>query len=773
MDSDLTIRPFGWKGHQATLRGMAEESLHIHQGLLSNRIQLAVGDGSLDAGPYGKGPWYDVDEDGVSPEINSRHADDRGGLPGAARGADHAPATRPGLLDAWAAGRSRFDDIGCAACHIPTLELTDTKLEAREDPDPTRPTFVIDVAKDGDGPKIEPKYGGSVTPYLVHLFSDLKRHDMGEALATPAPQGAIPARVFLTRPLWGLAETAPYLHDGRAPTVHDAIVMHGGEATAARDAYLALDEPGRASIRVFLDVARRASRSCSCHETACGETPGVPGGALPAPRRMQTRDERARLVARRLPAARQAEPLSLEAARDAQRAAARRHELRLREAATPGSFLREMRAALDPARVAAGEVCLDELADRGQLLFEHEYGFADGLASGAAARKQAGPFRRVHDGVFGGPETISCPSCHWIGGPNGAGAETDTAFLSGDGVRTASGDERNPPALVGLGVVQALAREMSRDLQRQRDDLARDAARAGAAREARLVAKGVDFGSLRVTPAGEVDTSGVNGVDADLVVKPFGWKGTLATFTDFAAEALQVHLGIQSDMLLESNVLLAVGARSLLGGRRRSSRPRRRRRARRAGPRTLRGDDGAPGAARDSRGRAADPEPPARPGRAGRSLPPTTTSFAQDFQRGRRQFHELGCAGCHVPALVLESPILEVEGLPPIDLARDMRQPGLRQGPTPRRLSGLAVQRSEAPRHGESQCRPACATRSARPSSISRRASGGSPIRRPTCTTAAPRASTTRSPVTTARAPRRAPPSRRCRWQTAARSASI
>jgi CxxC motif-containing protein (DUF1111 family) len=58
--------------------------------------------------------------------------------------------------------------------------------------------------------------------------------------------------VFLTRPLWGLAETAPYLHDGRAPTVHEAIVFHGGEAAVARDAYLALDDSGRASLRVFL-----------------------------------------------------------------------------------------------------------------------------------------------------------------------------------------------------------------------------------------------------------------------------------------------------------------------------------------------------------------------------------------------------------------------------------------------------------------------------------------------------------------------------------------
>ena len=162
------------------------------------------------------------------------------------------PPRDPGLLDAWAAGRSRFGEIGCASCHVPTLELEDPKLDARQPAEPDRIAFIVDVAKDGDGPKIEPKYGGYVTSYLVHLFSDLKRHDMGDALATPAPQGAIPARVFLTRPLWGLAETAPYLHDGRAPTVHDAIVLHGGEAKKARDAYLALDEPGRASVRIFL-----------------------------------------------------------------------------------------------------------------------------------------------------------------------------------------------------------------------------------------------------------------------------------------------------------------------------------------------------------------------------------------------------------------------------------------------------------------------------------------------------------------------------------------
>jgi mono/diheme cytochrome c family protein len=254
VDHDLTVRPFGWKGHQATLRDMAEESLHLHQGLISNRIQFAVRDDGLDPEPYGHGPWYDVDEDGVTLEI------DPGMLTTvvAYLAQLEVPVIRaprdPGLVDMWAAGRARFDAIGCAGCHMPTLELEDTKLDARAPqlPSDEHPTFIVDVAKDGDGPKVEPKYAGTTTSYLVHCFSDLKRHDMGDALASPAAQGEIPARMFLTRPLWGLAETAPYLHDGRAPTVQDAIVLHGGEGAGAREAYLALDDEGRASVRVFL-----------------------------------------------------------------------------------------------------------------------------------------------------------------------------------------------------------------------------------------------------------------------------------------------------------------------------------------------------------------------------------------------------------------------------------------------------------------------------------------------------------------------------------------
>lgn len=362
-------------------------------------------------------------------------------------------------------------------------------------------------------------------------------------------------------------------------------------------------------------------------------------------------------------------PLGMEAARAAHREAELRHELQLRETVDPGFFRRATASALDPNALAAGALCLDDVTELGRLVFEHEYGFADGLGSGKARENARGPFRRIHDGLFGGPETIGCRSCHWVGGPNGAGAETDNVFLQGDGATVASADQRNPPALVALGVVEALAREMSADLQRQRAALVREAKNAGAPRGAALVAKGIDFGELRVSAAGEVDTSLLRGVDADLVVKPFGWKGVRATVADFAGEALQIHLGVQSA------ALLATGTPELFG----------------SGDRNDPDGDGvvdeiAPGPFAAMIAHLAVQELPiVEPFVQDRPLPPaaegmyapTTTSFVDDFERGRKQFHALGCAECHRPMLVLEHPVVTIAGLPPIDLVRSMHRPAL------------------------------------------------------------------------------------------------
>jgi CxxC motif-containing protein (DUF1111 family) len=69
--------------------------------------------------------------------------------------------------------------------------------------------------------------------FFVPLFSDLHTHDMGVGLVDLAAQGTdvaqvcVQPRFFLTRPLWGVADTGPWLHDGRATTLMEAILLHG------------------------------------------------------------------------------------------------------------------------------------------------------------------------------------------------------------------------------------------------------------------------------------------------------------------------------------------------------------------------------------------------------------------------------------------------------------------------------------------------------------------------------------------------------------------
>ena len=74
----------------------------------------------------------------------------------------------------------------------------------------------------------------------VDLYGDLKRHDMGAELAESIDEKGTGASVFLTENLWGVGSTGPYLHDGRATTLAEAIALHGGEAASSRGRFEAL-----------------------------------------------------------------------------------------------------------------------------------------------------------------------------------------------------------------------------------------------------------------------------------------------------------------------------------------------------------------------------------------------------------------------------------------------------------------------------------------------------------------------------------------------------
>ncbi|HEY8431144.1 MAG TPA: di-heme oxidoredictase family protein [Sandaracinaceae bacterium] len=351
--------------------------------------------------------------------------------------------------------------------------------------------------------------------------------------------------------------------------------------------------------------------------------------------------------------------LSLEAAREAHRFASLRRALRLEEARAPGYVMR-----LTAARTA-GEPCFAELYVAGRILFEHEFGYADGLGNELSPTRRRNPFVRVHAGRFGGPDTNGCRSCHWRGGPAGAGDLPDAALFFGDGDRTSSADARNPPSLAGVGVIELVAAQLSADLAAIRDGAIDRARRDGRPVEASLLVSGIDFGVVRAMPDGGVDTSGVRGVDPDLVVRPFGWKGTFATLRAVVDNAFQVHMGIQSEELV------ARGDAEVSGGE---------------------GDDpDRDGAVNElTSGQldavvaflAAQAIPIYRPHetvselgpRAPGFFAPLASVYVEEWTRGRALFDELGCATCHVPSIVLRDPRF-TSGAVSIDLSRDAEHP--------------------------------------------------------------------------------------------------
>ncbi|MCB9679348.1 MAG: hypothetical protein H6737_29860 [Alphaproteobacteria bacterium] len=123
-----------------------------------------------------------------------------------------APEVEP-LNEVTTRGRDAFNEARCFDCHTPRLTSPRGKLP---------------------------------------VYSDLLLHDMGPELADGLQQKDATGSEFRTQPLWGVAAVGPYLHDGRAKTLHQAIEMHGGEGSASRDRYLAMGEGRQADLREFL-----------------------------------------------------------------------------------------------------------------------------------------------------------------------------------------------------------------------------------------------------------------------------------------------------------------------------------------------------------------------------------------------------------------------------------------------------------------------------------------------------------------------------------------
>jgi hypothetical protein len=159
--------------------------------------------------------------------------------------------TAMGFVEDFQRGRKEFHALGCAGCHQPMMVLESPMLVVEGLPP-------IDLSRDMRQPALhyEPSLGG----YPVWLFSDLKRHDMGRGNVAQHVQRGVAVEEYLTPRLWGVADSAPYLHDGRAPSFDYAIAGHDGEGAAARAAFAELSYEEKGALRVYLMSLRRTSR---------------------------------------------------------------------------------------------------------------------------------------------------------------------------------------------------------------------------------------------------------------------------------------------------------------------------------------------------------------------------------------------------------------------------------------------------------------------------------------------------------------------------------
>ncbi|SIO51480.1 CxxC motif-containing protein, DUF1111 family [Rhodovulum sp. ES.010] len=126
-------------------------------------------------------------------------------------------------------GKRVFHETGCASCH--------------------RPSYVTHRLNDRPAQSFQ----------LIWPYTDMLLHDMGDGLADTRPEARATGREWRTPPLWGIGLTdqvsghSHFLHDGRARSLLEAILWHGGEAEAQRAAVAAMDPEDRAALIRFLE----------------------------------------------------------------------------------------------------------------------------------------------------------------------------------------------------------------------------------------------------------------------------------------------------------------------------------------------------------------------------------------------------------------------------------------------------------------------------------------------------------------------------------------
>ncbi|MEM8547584.1 MAG: di-heme oxidoredictase family protein, partial [Pseudomonadota bacterium] len=222
-DGNWTLGRFGWKAAAPTLRAQSAGAFANDMGLSTSLHPVAAGECTAAqpdclSAPSGvqaaQGPFEVTDEmlDLVTFYSSNLAVPERTGV------------DTTNVLQ----GKALFHAAGCADCHTPAYV---TRRDAAQE------EFQFQ---------------------LIWPYTDMLLHDLGDGLSSGRPVGFASGNEWRTTPLWGLGKTKmvsgheQLLHDGRARNVLEAVLWHGGEAAAARDAVIDLSPDERAALLAFL-----------------------------------------------------------------------------------------------------------------------------------------------------------------------------------------------------------------------------------------------------------------------------------------------------------------------------------------------------------------------------------------------------------------------------------------------------------------------------------------------------------------------------------------
>ncbi len=228
------------------------------------------------------------------------------------------------------------------------------------------------------------------------------------------------------------------------------------------------------------------------------------------------------------------------------------------DGANPELAERAVRGHVSQADIDAGVWSVAQLREAGRRLFNARFTVHDGVGRPQATGNFS-PRRRSAKNNTGfsrsaGPDSNSCASCHNNPVSGGSGDFTTGVFVGlgdqdppVDGFVSAVSNERGTPAMQGTGIVEAIAREITEDLHSIRDKAVKLAVSSKQTVRRDLVSKSINFGAISALPNGEVLTDEVDGIDRDLVIRPFGQKGTVVSLREFTVTAANLHHGMQAD----------------------------------------------------------------------------------------------------------------------------------------------------------------------------------------------------------------------------------